>query len=85
MVGDTVNVSGQSNCTPVKVPDCKLSEDLGTLFERSSFSDVTLCVGGQEFQAHKAILAGEMNVMQIDNVRIKKKKREIPCPFHFEN
>jgi hypothetical protein len=46
------------NCTPVKVPECKLSDDLGSLFERSSFSDVTLCVGGREFQAHKAVLAG---------------------------
>ena len=60
VVGDTVNNSGQSNCTPVKVPECRLSEDLGQLFDRSSFSDVTLCVGGREFLAHKAILAGEL-------------------------
>ena len=60
VVGDTVNVSGQSNCTPVKVPECRLSDDLGNLFDRSGFSDVTLCVGGREFQAHKAVLAGEV-------------------------
>ena len=59
VVGDTVNVSGQSNCTPVKVPECRLSEDLGNLFDRSAFSDVTLCVSGREFQSHKAILAGK--------------------------
>ena len=59
MVGDTVNVSGQSNCTPVKVPECRLSEDLGSLFDRSAFSDVMLCVGGREFLAHKAVLAGK--------------------------
>lgn len=59
VVGDTVNVSGQSNCTPVKVPECKLSDDLGVLFERSSFSDVTLYLGGREFSAHKAVLAGK--------------------------
>lgn len=58
-MGDTVNVSGQSNCTPVKVPECRLSDDMGSLYERTSFSDVTLCVGGREFQAHKAILAGK--------------------------
>ena len=58
VVGDTVNVSGQSNCTPVKVPECRLSEEMGSMFERSLFSDVTLCVGGREFQAHKATLAG---------------------------
>lgn len=51
-------MSGQSNCTPVKVPECRLSTDLGGLFERSAFSDVILCVAGREFQAHKAILAG---------------------------
>ncbi|XP_060589968.1 speckle-type POZ protein B-like [Ruditapes philippinarum] len=62
VVGDTVNVSGQSNCTPVKVPECRLSEDMGSLYERTSFSDVTLCVGGREFQAHKAILAGTNKV-----------------------
>lgn len=60
VVGDTVNVSGQSNCTPVKVPECKLSDDLGVLFERSSFSDVTLCLGGRQFSAHKAVLAGTL-------------------------
>ena len=54
-----MNVSGQSNCTPVKVPECRLSEDLGSLFDRSAFSDVTLCVGGREFLAHKAVLAGK--------------------------
>jgi len=59
VVGDTVNVSGQSNCTPVKVPECRLSDDMGSLYERTSFSDVTLCVSGREFQAHKAILAGK--------------------------
>lgn len=58
MVGDTVNVSGQSNCTPVKVPECRLSEDLGQLFQSSSFSDVYLCVGGHDFRVHKSILAG---------------------------
>ena len=58
VVGDTVNVSGQSNCTPVKVPECRLAEDLGSLFDRSGFSDVMLCVSGREFLAHKSVLAG---------------------------
>nr|KAG5688856.1 hypothetical protein BaRGS_005231 [Batillaria attramentaria] len=62
VVGDTVNVSGQSNCTPVKVPDCRLSEDLGQLFQSSSFSDVFLCVGGHEFRVHKSILAARSPV-----------------------
>jgi len=60
VVGETVNLSGQSSCTPVRVPDCKLSEELGAMFDRSSFSDVTFSVGGREFYAHKAVLAGEL-------------------------
>ncbi|ESO94307.1 hypothetical protein LOTGIDRAFT_232540 [Lottia gigantea] len=64
VVGDTINISGQSNCTPVKVPECKLSNDLGSLFERSLASDVILCVNGKEFQAHKAILSARSPVFQ---------------------
>lgn len=59
MVADSVNISGQSNAIHFKVPDCRLSDDLGILFESQRFSDVTLSVAGREFQAHKAILAGE--------------------------
>jgi len=59
-VADSVNISGQSNIIQFKVPECKLSEDLGNLFDNEKFSDVTLSVGGREFQAHKAILAGEI-------------------------
>lgn len=59
-MADSVNVSGQSNVVQFKVPECKLSEDLGNLFDNEKFSDVTLSVGGREFQAHKAILAGKI-------------------------
>lgn len=61
VVADSVNISGQSNIVQFKVPECKLSEDLGNLFDTQKFSDVTLAVGGREFQAHKAILAGKIN------------------------
>lgn len=57
VVGETVNISGQSSCTPVRVPECRLSDDLGQLYEKSAFSDVTLSVGGKDFYVHKAILA----------------------------
>lgn len=60
MVADSVNISGQSNIIQFKVPECKLSEDLGLLFDSEKFSDVTLAVGGREFQVHKAILAGKL-------------------------
>lgn len=66
MVADSVNISGQSNIIQFKVPECKLSEDLGNLFDNEKFSDVTLAVGGREFQAHKAILAGQFeNILKM--------------------
>lgn len=61
VVADSVNISGQSNTVQFKVPECRLSDDLGLLFENQKFSDVTLSVAGREFQAHKAILAGNAN------------------------
>jgi speckle-type POZ protein len=61
VVADSVNISGQSNAIQFKVPECRLSDDFGQLFENQKFSDVTLAVAGREFQAHKAILAGNYN------------------------
>jgi len=58
VVADTLNTSGQSTIVPLlKAPQCKLSEDFGNLFDNKLFSDVTICVGGTELHAHKAILA----------------------------
>ncbi|XP_023704919.1 protein roadkill, partial [Cryptotermes secundus] len=59
---DSVNISGQSNAIQLKVPECRLSDDLGFLFENQKFSDVTLSVSGREFQAHKAILGARSPV-----------------------
>ena len=59
VVADSVNICGQSNAIQFKVPDCRLPDDLGLLFESQKFSDVTLAVCGREFQAHKAVLAGK--------------------------
>ncbi|XP_022245728.1 protein roadkill-like isoform X2 [Limulus polyphemus] len=57
VVADSVNISGQNNATQFKVPECRLSDDLGLLFESQKFSDVILSVNGREFYGHKAILA----------------------------
>ena len=62
VVADSVNIYGQSNQVQFKVPDCRLSDDLGQLFESQRSSDVTLSVGGREFQAHKALLAARSPV-----------------------
>lgn len=50
VVADSVNVSGQSNAIQFKVPECRLADDLGLLFENQRFNDVTLCVNGRDFQ-----------------------------------
>lgn len=57
VVGETVNITGQSSYSPVKVPTCRLSEDLSQLYDSSAFSDVTLVVADKQFHVHKAVLA----------------------------
>lgn len=57
MEGDSINVSGSSHSAALKVPECKLSQHMGYLLDNGTFSDVTLCAGGREFKAHKAVLA----------------------------
>lgn len=52
VVADSVNISGQSNAIQFKVPECRLSEDFGALFESQRFSDVTLAVAGKFFKNH---------------------------------
>lgn len=64
VVQDSVNISGQNTMNMVKVPDCRLAEELGDLWENSRFTDCSLCVAGQKFQAHKAILAGK-NILSL--------------------
>lgn len=55
---DSVNISGQSNTNMLKVPECRLAEDLGNLWETKRFTDCSFYVGGQEFKAHKSVLSG---------------------------
>jgi len=59
-----MGISGQSNSVQFKVPDCRLSDDMGSLFENSQFADAVLYCGGREFQCHKAILAARSQVFQ---------------------
>ena len=58
---DPVNILGQNATNMVKAPDCRLAEEPGDMWESSKFTDCSLCVAGQKFQAHKVILAGEKN------------------------
>ncbi len=80
MVQDSVNISGQNTMNMVKVPDCRLAEELGDLWENSRFTDCSLCVAGQKFQAHKAILAGE-NFLQF--ITSDKGDRELLVHYLF--
>ncbi|KTG44992.1 hypothetical protein cypCar_00001697 [Cyprinus carpio] len=78
VVQDSVNISGQSNMNMLKVPECQLSDDLGNLWECSRFTDCTLYVGGQEFKAHKSILAARspvFNAMFEHEMEESKKNR----------
>lgn len=64
VVADSVNIFGQSSSVQFKVPECRLADDLGQLFENSQFSDFILSCGGREFNCHKAILAARSQVFQ---------------------
>ncbi|CAM4731796.1 unnamed protein product [Leuciscus chuanchicus] len=78
VVQDSVNISGQSNTNMLKVPECQLSDDLGNLWEGSRFTDCSLFVGGQEFKAHKSILAARspvFNAMFEHKMEESKKNR----------
>lgn len=77
VVQDSVNISGQSNMNMLKVPECQLSDDLGNLWECSRFTDCSLYVGGQEFKAHKSILAGKI-VPGPQHLSKQKNRREAP-------
>lgn len=55
VVADTVNVTGQSSIMQFRVPACRLSEDMGSLFEKSSFADCVLSTGNKEFEVFYSI------------------------------
>uniref|UniRef100_A0A8R1HQ34 Speckle-type POZ protein n=1 Tax=Caenorhabditis japonica TaxID=281687 RepID=A0A8R1HQ34_CAEJA len=69
VVAETVNVTGQTTVSHLfKVPPCRLSEDMATMFEKSQFSDFSiLCKSDngsepQTFYVHKAVLAARSPV-----------------------
>ena len=48
--------------TLLQVPDCRLSDDLGQLYESSQFADVTLACEGREFHCVKSLLVARSQV-----------------------
>ncbi|KAL6030371.1 hypothetical protein STEG23_034376 [Scotinomys teguina] len=64
MVQGYFNISNQNRKPGIQIPRCTLTGELGELWENSSFTDCCLVVSGQEFQAHKAILAARSPVFR---------------------
>ncbi|XP_034356706.2 TD and POZ domain-containing protein 4-like [Arvicanthis niloticus] len=58
------SITVQNTRPPINIPRCTLPDDLGELWESSLFTDCCLLVGGQEFRAHKAILAARSPVFR---------------------
>ncbi|XP_053453548.1 speckle-type POZ protein-like isoform X3 [Nycticebus coucang] len=78
VVQDSVNISGYTNTNTLKVPECRLAEDLGNLWENTRFTDCSFFVRGHEFQAHKSVLAARspvFNAMFEHEMEESKKNR----------
>ncbi|MEJ1289071.1 putative gene 10696 [Cricetulus griseus] len=56
--------SSEGTRARIQVPRCKMADELGELWENSLFTDCCVVVAGQEFQAHKAILAARSPVFR---------------------
>ncbi|MEJ1277815.1 hypothetical protein NN561_008733 [Cricetulus griseus] len=64
VVQDSLINCGKSTVPGIQVPRYTLEDELGQLWENSLFTDCCLVVAGQEFQAHKAILAARSPVFR---------------------
>ncbi|KAL6030353.1 hypothetical protein STEG23_015122 [Scotinomys teguina] len=64
VVHDSFNIAEQKKQPAIWVPRCTLADEIGKLREDSCFTDCSLVVAGQEFQAHKAILAAHSPVFR---------------------
>ncbi|XP_036047281.1 speckle-type POZ protein-like [Onychomys torridus] len=82
MVHESLSTSDQNRKPGIYVPRCTLADELGELWENSQFTDCCLVVAGQEFQAHKAILAARSPVFRAmfehDMEENTKNRVEIP-------
>ncbi|XP_052569409.1 speckle-type POZ protein-like [Peromyscus californicus insignis] len=82
VVQDSFRISHQNRKPGIQVPRCTLADELGELWEKSQFTDCCLVVAGQEFRAHKAILAARSPVFramfQHDMEESRKNRVEIP-------
>ncbi|CAO2599069.1 Speckle-type POZ protein [Lemmus lemmus] len=63
-VPDSHRISEESTKPEIQAPRCTLADDLGELWGNPHFTDCCLVVAGQEFWAHKAILAARSPVFR---------------------
>ncbi|XP_038959861.1 TD and POZ domain-containing protein 2-like [Rattus norvegicus] len=64
IVGPSFSRPGHNMRPAIKDATQMLADDVGELWENSLFTDCTLVVSGQEFRAHKAILAARSPVFR---------------------
>ena len=64
VVQDSFDIPPEATEPEVQIPRCTLADELGELWENSLFTDCCLVVAGQEFRAHKAILAARSPVFR---------------------
>ncbi|CAO2587884.1 Speckle-type POZ protein [Lemmus lemmus] len=81
VVQDCISISEQNVQPGIDIPRCTLADELEELWENPHFTDCCLVVAGQEFQAHKAILAARSPVFRAmfehDTEESKKNRIEI--------
>ncbi|EGW04286.1 speckle-type POZ protein [Cricetulus griseus] len=63
-IQDSFINSEESTVPGIQGPRCTTADELGQLWENSLFTDCSLVVAGQEFGAHKAILAARSPVFR---------------------
>ncbi|CAF3394360.1 unnamed protein product [Rotaria socialis] len=91
VVADSINISGQTQINPFKIPECRLGDDFQSLLDNPVYSDVTLVCGHKEFPVHKAILSARSKVFQamfehkmLENERARVEIEDIDGDIIFE-
>ncbi|KAL1791650.1 speckle-type POZ protein-like isoform X1, partial [Sigmodon hispidus] len=82
IVQDYLNISDQNGKLSIQVPRYTLADELGELEENDSFTDCCLVVAGQEFRAHKAILAAHSPVFKAMFEHDMKESRKNHVEIH---
>ncbi|XP_041493781.1 speckle-type POZ protein-like [Microtus oregoni] len=82
LVPYSYSIPDESKEHRIQVPKGPLGDDLGELWKNSSFTDCCLVVAGQEFRAHKAILAARSPVFRAMFERDTEESRKNRIEIH---